>query len=73
VDAVINDHHYTNTSDETCAAVLDAGMVRWCACMPHGRCHRIVVDMLRLTVSLPLAAVVLRVPCRTSTAVRTCC
>ncbi len=27
VAAVIDDHHYTNTSDETCAAVLDAGMV----------------------------------------------
>lgn len=28
VSDVINTHHYTNTSDETCLAVLQAGMVR---------------------------------------------
>jgi hypothetical protein len=28
VSNVINPHHYTNTSDETCAVVLQAGMVR---------------------------------------------
>ncbi len=29
VSCIINDHHYTNTSDETCAVVLNAGMVQW--------------------------------------------
>ncbi len=30
VSDVINSHHYTNSSDATCLAVLQAGMVGWC-------------------------------------------
>ena len=34
VSCVIDDHHYTNTSDETCSVVLNAGMV--CICPSGG-------------------------------------